>query len=328
MKKTSSLLWLAGALTGLAALSLLVGRYPTAPITLPWRLFSDNMGLLLVRNIRAPRILAAILLGAALGTSGNCFQMLFGNPLADPGILGVSQGAAFGASLGIILGGGGSAVIQLFAAGFAFLGLLSSSAVAKRSRFGGWVLRLVLAGIAVSALFSSGVGALKILADPVRQLPEITFWLLGGLSAATWQQTLAVAPVIVISLTIMLAMRWRLNVLSLEDATAFSLGTAPARERGLLLAAAVAAVASAVSISGIVGWVGLIVPQVARRLYGGDARRSLPASALLGAIFALVCDDIARSALPGEIPLGIITSFAGAVTFIALMNLRSARLER
>ncbi|HOX33161.1 MAG TPA: iron ABC transporter permease [Spirochaetales bacterium] len=328
MRKAASPLWLAAALVALAALSLLVGRYPTAPFSSPWRLAADRMGMLLVRNVRAPRILAAVMLGASLGASGCAFQMLFGNPLADPGILGVSQGAAFGASLGIVLAGGGSPAVQLLAGAFAFLGLGTSYAVARRSRFGGWVLRLVLAGIAVSALFSSGVGALKIAADPVRQLPEITFWLLGGLSGASWRQVLSIAPVVSAALATLVAMRWRLNLLSLEDATAFSLGTAPARERGLLLAAAVAAVASAVSISGIVSWVGLIVPQAARRLYGGDARRSLPASALLGAIFTLLCDDIARSALPGEIPLGIITSLAGALAFIALMNARGTRIER
>ncbi len=328
MKKIRSLAWPAAALVSLAALSLLIGRYPTAPISSPWRLLGDTMGALLLRNVRAPRILAAIMLGASLGASGFCFQMLFGNPLADPGILGVSQGAAFGASFGIVLAGGGSPIVQLLAGAFAFLGLGSSYAVAKRSRYGGWVLRLVLAGIAVSALFSSGVGALKLAADPLRQLPEITFWLLGGLSGATWRQVLSIAPIVAASLAVMIAMRWRLNVLSLEEATAFSLGARPGRERAILLVVAVAATASAVSISGIVAWVGLIVPQLARRLYGGDARRSLPASILIGAIFTLACDDLARSALPGEIPLGIISSFIGAFAFIGLMIARGSRVER
>ncbi|HEY9054143.1 MAG TPA: iron ABC transporter permease [Rectinemataceae bacterium] len=328
MKKAPSLLWAAIALAGLAVFSFLVGRYPAAPLSSPWRLAGDSMGILLLRNVRAPRIVAAIMLGASLGASGFCFQMLFGNPLADPGILGVSQGAAFGASLGIIIAGGGSPIVQLLAGVFAFAGLSSSYAVARRSRYGGWVLRLVLAGIAVSALFSSGVGVLKLVADPLRQLPEITFWLLGGLSGATWKQTLSIAPIVAASLAIMMAMRWRLNVLSLEDATAFSLGAAPSRERGIVLVAAVAAVASAVSISGIVGWVGLIVPQISRRLYGGDAQRSLPGSLLLGAIFTLACDDIARAALPGEIPLGIISSFLGAIVFMALMNARGSKVER
>jgi iron complex transport system permease protein len=290
------------------------------------------MGRLLVLNVRLPRILAALMLGASLGASGACFQMLFGNPLAEPGILGVSQGAAFGASLAIVAfggaGGASPALVQLLAILFAFAGLAATYAIARRSRFGGWVLRLVLSGIAVSALLSSGVGALKIAADPLRQLPEITFWLLGGLSSVSWPQALSVLPIVALSLAVMLAVRWRLNVLSLEDATAFSLGASPSLERAVVLVAAVAAVASTVSISGIVGWVGLIVPQAARRLYGGDARRALPASAALGAIFAIACDDLARSVLPGEVPLGIVTSFAGALLFIALMTSRGARLER
>lgn len=328
MRKAHSLAWLAAILASAAILSLFLGRYPAPPFSAPWRLLSDPMGSLLLRNVRAPRILSALMLGASLGASGLCFQMLFGNPLADPGILGVSQGAAFGASLGIVAAGGGSPAVQLLAGAFAFLGLGTSYAVARRSRFGGWVLRLVLAGIAVSALFSSGVGALKIAADPIRQLPEITFWLLGGLSGASWPQALSILPAVAVSLAVMAAMRWRLNVLSLEDAVSFSLGAAPARERALLLAAAVAAVASAVSISGIVSWVGLIVPQAARKFYGGDARRSLPASMLLGALFTLLCDGFARTALPGEIPLGIATSFAGALLFIAMMGSSSSRIER
>jgi iron complex transport system permease protein len=214
------------------------------------------------------------------------------------------------------------------AALFAFLGLAFSYLLARRARFGGWVLRLVLAGIAVSALFSAGVGILKYMADPLRQLPEITFWLLGALSSITWVQAGSIAPVTLVSLYVIYRMRWRLNLLSLDDATAFSLGVAPGRERALLLTAAVAATAAVVSVSGIVGWIGLIVPHLARRWFGADARHALPAAMLMGGLFAVVCDDMARTLLAGEIPLGILTSLFGALFFVAMMATRNVRAER
>jgi ABC-type Fe3+-siderophore transport system, permease component len=294
----------------------------------PGRLASDEMAARVVWGLRLPRLLAAAMLGASLASAGMVFQMLFANPLVEPGFLGVSQGAAFGACLGIVFLGGSQLAVQLFAALFAFLGLGLSYFIARRARYGGWVLRLVLAGIAVSALFSAGVGALKYVADPLRQLPDITFWLLGGLSSATWPQVRIVAPVFALAMAIMVAMRWRLNVLSLDEATAFSLGAAPGRERGILLLAAVAATASVVSVAGMISWVGLIVPHIARRLFGADARRALPASALAGALFAILCDDVARTALPGEIPLGILTSLVGATAFILILMSRNVRSSR
>jgi iron complex transport system permease protein len=178
---------------------------------------------------------------------------------------------------------------------------------------------LVLAGIAVSALFSSGIGLLKYIADPLTQLPELVFWLLGALWGVDWTDTLSILPICVLALIVTYLMRWRLNLLSLDDATAISLGSAPARERALLLGLVVAATAAIVSIAGIVNWVGLIVPQLARRIFGADAQRSLPGAMLLGGIFAVICDDIARVAFVGELPLGILTSLLGAVMFIVLM---------
>ena len=294
----------------------------------PRLLATDEMAGRLVWGLRLPRILAAVMLGMSLSAAGLAFQMLFGNPLVEPGFLGVSPGAAFGACLGIVFLGGQAMLVQLLAALFAFLGLGFSYFLAKKARFGGWVLRLVLAGIAVSAIFSAGVGALKYVADPLSQLPEMTFWLLGGLSSVTWAQVRIIAPVVVVALVVMHAMRWRLNILALDEATAFSLGAAPGIERAILLAAAVAATASVVSIAGMVGWVGLIVPHIARRVFGADAKRSLPASALLGGAFALVCDDISRTAAAGEIPLGILTSLIGAIIFTLILLSRNVKAER
>jgi iron complex transport system permease protein len=282
----------------------------------------------LVWNLRFPRLLAALMLGVSLAAAGEVFQMLFGNPLVEPGFLGVSQGAAFGASLSIVCLGDSFLLAQGMAGLFAFLGLGCSYFLAKRARFGGWILRLVLSGIAVSALFSAGVGALKYAADPLRQLPEITFWLLGSLSSVTWARALSIAPVVIVSAFVMHRMRWRLNILSLDDATAFSLGVWPGRERALLLTVAVAATASVVSIAGMVSWIGLIVPHLARRLVGAESSRSLPAAMLMGGLFAIVCDDIARTVIAGEIPLGILTSFIGALAFAAVIMSRNLREGR
>ena len=192
--------------------------------------------------------------------------------------------------------------------------------ISRLIKFGGWVLRLVLSGIVVSAIMSSGLGILKYIADPLTELQEITFWLLGGLWSTNWADVLFILPVVVVCLIIVLLMRWRLNVLSLNDATAFSLGAATTRERVFLLTCAVIAVAAVTSVSGIVNWVGLIVPHLSRRIFGSNAQYSLPGSLLIGAIFTIICDVIARTALTGEIPLGIITSFLGAVIFIVLMS--------
>ena len=301
-------------------LSLFVGRYPAPGFITPDRLASDELAQRLVFNLRLPRLLTALMLGMSLAAAGAVFQQIFANPLVEPGFLGVSQGAAFGASVAIIFWGSAAWLVQGSAAVFAFAGLGLSYALARRGRFGGSVLRLILAGIAVSALFSAGVGALKYLADPLSQLPEITFWLLGGLASISWTQFWSITPVVLVSLFVIYRMRWRLNLLSLDDSTAFSMGASPGRERALLLGAAVAATAAVVSVCGMVAWVGLIVPHIARRLFGADARFVVPASLFIGGLFGVVCDDLARTATAGEIPIGILTSLAGATFFLVIIT--------
>jgi iron complex transport system permease protein len=311
-----------------AGVSLLAGRYP-APGLLSWqRLAEDELAARLVFGLRLPRLLTALLLGMALGGAGMVFQYLFNNPLVEPGFLGVSQGAAFGAALIIVLLGATTLPVQVSAVSFALAGLGFSYLLARRLRYGGWILRLVLAGISVSALFSAGVGLLKYLADPLRQLPEITFWLLGGLASITWGRLLAVLPLTLPGLLLMLLFRWRLNLLALGEETAFSLGAAPGRERWLLILAAVLPTAALISVSGMVGWAGLIVPHIARRLFGADTRSSVPASMLLGGFFVLLCDDLARTLLAGEIPLGILTAFFGALIFLILMIFQKPKARR
>ncbi|HSJ58929.1 MAG TPA: iron ABC transporter permease, partial [Anaerolineae bacterium] len=313
------LLLLAGALVVVMAASLLVGRYPAAGVMSPSALWDDPLAQRLVLNLRLPRVLSACLLGMTLAGCGAVLQMIFRNPLVEPGFLGVSQGAAFGAALSIITLHAGALVTEVMAAGFAILGLALSYLIARRIRFGGWILRLVLAGIAVSALFSAGVGVLKYVADPLTELPDLIFWMLGGLWRVTWPDLLYLLPPVAVGLVVIMLMRWRLNLLSLDDDTGFSLGAAPGRERAIVLVAAVTATAAVVSVAGIVGWIGLLVPHVARRLTGADARRAVPASLLIGGLFAVVCDDLARTTLPGEIPLGILASLFGAMLFVGMM---------
>jgi len=206
--------------------------------------------------------------------------------------------------------------------------LAASYGVARRIRLGDWVLRLVLSGIAVSAIYASGTGTMKYMADPMRELPDITFWLLGGLWAVTWIDTVEVLIIASPCLMAIYLMRWRLNLLSMQDDTAFSLVSAPDRERLVLLLAAVVSTAALVSKAGQIGWVGLIVPHIARRIVGSDAQSALPFGILAGGLFSLVCDDVARILLTGEIPLGILTSFSGATVFIILLMTNRLSLKQ
>jgi iron complex transport system permease protein len=314
-------------LAGLLALSLLslglalfVGRYPR-PIWMPLDLlWDDQMAQRLVLNLRLPRILAAFMVGACLSAAGVVLQMVFRNPLVSPGFLGVSQGAGFGAAVAIIFFGASGIMVEVLALVMAFLGLAFSYTLASRIQAGDWTLRLVLAGIAVSAIFSSGLGLMQYIADPLSQLPDIVFWLLGDLSGVTWPELLRVLPLGLAGLAVMLLMRWRLNVLTLRDETAFSLGASLRWERLLVLTAAVSATAATVAVAGVVGWVGLIVPHLARRLVGANAQTAMPAACLIGGTYCLFSDTVARTLLPGEIPLGILTSLFGAALFLVLLT--------
>jgi iron complex transport system permease protein len=314
------LIALATLLVVLFVVSLLVGRYPTISMLSGGQILSDPLSQRLIMNLRLPRAVAAVMLGMSLAAAGMVFQTMFANPLVEPGFLGVSQGAAFGAALSIVCFRSDGWLMQGLAALFAFIGLGASYMVARRIRYGGWVLRLVMAGISVSALFFAGLGILKYIADPLRQLPEITFWMLGGLAGITWARAVAILPLVVIGCGFMFAMRWRLNPFSLPAETAFSLGMAIRRERLLLLAAAVVPTAAVISVAGMVVWVGLIVPHIARRIFGADTRYALTAALLMGGLFTLFCDDLARVLMSGEIPLGIITSLLGAIVFLVMMQ--------
>ena len=310
--------WLGLLVLGVLILSIFIGRYPKPYLMPPSCLWNDQMARRLVFYLRLPRVFTAFLMGMALSAAGAVMQIIFRNPLVSSGFLGVSQGAAFGAALSIVFLGRSALLIELSATFFALVALGVAYFLAWNIRYGDWVLRLVLAGMVSTALFSSGVGVLKYIADPLTELPDIVFWLMGGLWSITWRELLYVLPVVVLSLVILFLMRWRLNLLALRDDTAFSLGVATSRERAVVLLASVAATAVVVSVAGVVGWVGLIVPHVARRLVGADAQRLLPVSMLVGGAFTLLCDNLARTLRAGEIPLGIVTSLFGALVFILI----------
>ena len=300
--------------------SLFLGRYPSPGFQSPGTIAADPLFKKLLLHLRLPRLIAALLLGSGLAAAGTVFQMLFSNPLVEPGFLGISQGAAFGAALSIVVIGANPFGIQVTALVCALAALALSYSIARLIRYGGWILRLILAGIAVSALFAAGIGLLKLAADPLGELPEITFWLLGGLWSVGWNEIAYLAPPSVAGLVVLILFRWKLNVLSLDDRVAHSLGSSPRRDRLLLLFTATLVTSVVISVSGLIGWAGLMVSHAARRIYGSEAGTSLPASILLGAIFMIVCDDIARVATTGELPLGVLTSLAGAVIFLVLMG--------
>ena len=304
------------------------GRYPRAGITWPTEFIDDPLGMRLLLGLRLPRVIAGVLLGAGLGGAGAVMQMLFGNPLVEPGMIGVSQGAGFGAVLAIVAGAGAAWQIQISATICALIGLAIAYQVARRLRFGGWVLRLILSGLAVSALFSAGIGLLKFVADPLNELPEITFWLLGGIWNTNWPGLLRMAPGVIVGIAVVLAGRRRLNLLTLHDRISFSLGADPDRERLLFLTAATVPVAILVAYAGIISWVGLLIPHAARRIFRADAVISVPASMLMGAAFVLVADTFARTVVSGEIPLGIVTAFFGAIGFIALLLTHNIRMTK
>ena len=299
--------------------SLLLGRYPAPGFTGPAEMLRDPVGLNILVNLRLPRILTALLLGSTLALAGLVFQTILGNPLVEPGFLGVSQGAAFGAALVIVLNISSPLALPLSAGLFAFAALMLTGFLARSIRYGGWIIRLILAGIIISALFSSGLGILKYLADPRSQLQEITFWMLGGLTGIGWPELKIILPLSLPLMGLLYLFRWRLNLLSMGDRTAHSLGISPVVEKNLFLLAAVMITATIVAYCGIIGWIGLIVPHMARRLAGSDTAKAVPTALLTGSLFTLISDDLARTISSGEIPLGILTSLAGALIFMILM---------
>jgi iron complex transport system permease protein len=269
-------------------------------------------------QVRGPRIIAAVLVGAALAVAGTAFQGLFRNPLVSPDILGASSGAALGAVLGIFLSLGVFAIQTLAFVG-GLLAVASVYAVGSAVRARDPVLVLVLAGVVIGSLLGAGVGLVKYLADPYNQLPAMTFWLLGSLAATGPSDLIPLFGPVVLGSVTLFALRWRMNVMSLPEEEARALGAPTGPLRIAIVAAATLVTSASVATAGIIGWVGLVVPHIARTLVGPDFGRLIPAAALIGGGFLLLIDTLARTAAAVEIPLGILTALVGTPFFIWLL---------
>jgi len=270
-------------------------------------------------DIRLPRIIAAVLIGAGLSVSGAVFQGIFVNPLVSPGILGVLSGASFGAALGM-LGAHAPHVVQLWAFGFGFIAVFVALGIAKFYGKNNTILMLVLGGVISSSLFSALLSLVKYVADPYNTLPSIVYWLMGSLALVNSEGVKMAAPVMLASMLILIAFSKHINVLSLGEEDAKALGVSVEKIRFILIILATLLSAISVMLAGIIGWVGLVVPHIARFLVGANHMVLLPFCALLGAVFLLVVDSLSRGIFSVEVPLGILTALVGIPVFIIVLQ--------
>ena len=306
--------------------SLLVGRYALSPGQLvhmlwarisggaaDWPISDDKV----VFAVRLPRVAAAALAGAALAVSGAAYQGMFRNPMVSPDILGASTGAGFGAAVAILLGAG---YFGISAAAFC-CGLLAVAAAWLVSRLSKshQTVALILAGMMISSLFSAGTSFVKLVADTQQQLPAITYWLMGSLSSVKDKDVVFLAIPVALGMIPLFFLRWRMNLLTVGEEEAQSMGVRTGALRLVVIVCATLLTSASVAVSGMIGWVGLVIPHFCRMLFGYDYRRLIPAGALFGAAFLLAVDDIARLVTTGELPLGILTAFVGAPLFLYLI---------
>ncbi len=266
---------------------------------------------------RLPRILMACLVGCSLSTAGASYQGVFQNPMAAPDLLGASSGAAFGAALAILLNLGNS-FTMIFAFIFGILTVLIVVLIGNNIR-GKKALSFILAGIMVSSLASSGVSFIKLVADPSDELPAITYWLMGSLNGILPKDLLFAIIPMALGLIVLLLLRWRINILTLGEEEARTIGVNTKALRMVVITAATLITSACVAVSGIIGWVGLVIPHIARKIVGDDYKKMFPASMLIGALFLLAVDDLSRCLFTSEIPIGILTSLVGAPFFIYLI---------
>ncbi len=306
--------------------SFMLGRYPIMPdelirillsrvfdIQQTWPDAAENV----VFNIRLPRVLAAGLVGASLSVAGVCYQGMFQNPMVSPGILGASSGAGCGAALAILLGFSYYA-ISFTAFIFGLGAVMLAYGISRISKINP-LLAMVLAGMLISSLFSSGISFIKLVADTQEALPAITYWLMGSLVSIQQQDiAFAIGPVALGMIPLFL-LRWRINLLTVGEEEALSMGIDTTKLRLVVIICATLLTAISVSISGVIGWVGLVIPHFCRMIFGYDYRRLVPANLLFGATFLMVVDNVARLATTAEIPIGILTSFIGAPIFVYLI---------
>lgn len=310
--------WLLVALIVVASFSLLLGRYQPSPFEAALRLWQGMTGTpsdlwSVITELRAPRVIAAISIGAALAVSGAAYQSLFRNPLASPEVLGGLAGAAFGAALGILIG---HTLWQVQFSSFVF-GLLAVGITLLLARMvgQGGIIVLLLAGLITGAFFTALLAAVKYVADPYDQLPAITYWLMGTLSSIDANRVWLTAPLMWIATAALVMLGHALNVLSMGDEEAATLGMPVRKLRLLIIALSTLLGTLSVTLAGMIAWVGLLIPQIARLIWGADNRRVLPASALLGALYVLILDDAARTMFTVELPLGILTALVGLPVF-------------
>lgn len=308
--------------------SVTIGRYSIDLIDV-WLILIDNVVPLpnahwteveegVVELVRLPRILAAILVGAGLAVSGAALQGLFRNPLVDPGIIGVTSGAGFGGTLAILALGSGTVLLgTAFAFGIAAVFIVRFLATVRGRTS---VLSLVLAGVIVSAFFEAAISIIKLLADPNQKLPAITYWLMGSIASTSYADLALMTAAIVPSMIVIFLLRYQINILSLGEDKARALGSPIATVQWLIFIAVAFISAGVVATSGIIGWVGLVIPHVGRALVGAEHGRLLPVSGLIGAIYLVIVDDLARTLTISEIPIGIITALIGVPVFAVILR--------
>ncbi|MGA7828784.1 MAG: iron ABC transporter permease [Geobacteraceae bacterium] len=314
-------------LVAVATCSLMLGQIYIPPVTI-FKIFasvvlpikqswSPTLASILF-DVRVPRLLAGILVGAGLSISGAAFQGLFRNPLVSPHILGVTSGAGLGAAVAILFFGNILA-IQVCSFTGGLLAVLMTYALSRIYRTTP-VLMLVLSGIIVGSLFSAATSLIKYVADPVNEMPSIVFWLLGSLNNASNRDLTVVGPIIVLGISVLILIRWRINLLAMGEEDARALGVDTGRIRATVILCATLISAAAVSISGIIGWIGLVIPHIGRILAGPDNKTLLPVTVLVGASYLVIVDTIARTAMEMEIPIGILTALVGAPIFAYLLR--------
>ncbi|SHK02229.1 FecCD family ABC transporter permease [Paramaledivibacter caminithermalis] len=312
---------------GCMLISLCIGRYSITPLTaykvlmskiIPVKQSWSDIEETIIMNVRLPRIILAMFIGGGLSAAGASNQAMFGNPLVSPHILGVSYGAGLGAALGILLSGN-IAIIQSMAIMFGILGIMMTYIISKR-KSGMQLFMLVLSGTIVGALFQALISLIKYVADPEEKLPTIVYWLMGSLSGTSANDLKLGIPLITIGLVMLYVIRWKMNILSLHEDEAKSLGVNVNRLRAIIIVATTVIAATAVSLCGIIGWIGLVIPHLARMMVGNNHKHLIPASICLGSFYLLMIDNIARTITAAEIPLSILTAIVGAPFFIFLLR--------
>ena len=306
--------------------SLFIGRFEVEPGNVLRILFSPVIPMehtwtgaeeTIIFQVRLPRILAAVMVGAALSMAGAAYQGLFKNPLVSPDILGVSSGAGFGAAVAILVSSS-TWMVQVFAFAGGIMAVLITYLLSRLYK-SGQILVLVLSGVIVSSFFGALLSITKYIADPYEKLPTIIFWLMGSLSSVRYSDLLAIAPAMFFGGIILMLIRWRINLLALGSDEARTLGIDIKQITRIIVLCATLLTAAAVCISGIIGWVGLVVPHLGRMITGPDYCRLLPMTIVIGASYLLLMDDLSRTLITTEIPLGILTALLGAPFFAYLL---------